>query len=517
MRTGRKDWYLAGTPTAPENPLFIFVVVYAVFILASLGTVAVNVRLNSVDGLVLAATFWSIYITLGNFSAYSARKGIIFRPGHAHFVFTAPIDPKIVLLSSAWMNYLTSLIIWLLFALGGVTVFQVGLWRTVLLFLFGWGLETLLEISVMIFLYANDRLPEKLIRAVCIGIRVFLVAFTLLIVFYLKLYGLSVETVVSFAAWPGLQMIPVIGWQVAAYRMILLGPDTLNIICGCLYLITVILATIGAYKMRCNGGYYEEAAKFADDYAEMKKRRKNGEAMAGIGGKKKKFRTVREQITGKGAKALFYRQFLEYRKEKYFIFSKTTLISLVLAVVLSFTLRDTAEETGNMRFYLLGIVAYVSLVMSGYIGKWENELKSPYLYLIPDTPGRKLWYSTLMEYVKALADGCVICIPVGIAWKVDGVSILFCIAVFTVLQANKIYAKVITRCIAGEIFKENGQNIIRMLIQTAVLGMGALAALFAGMFLDMDFIFPILLIYSIIVTGAMGLLASLRFETMEQL
>ena len=33
----------------------------------------------------------------------------------------------------------------------------------------------------------------------------------------------------------------------------------------------------------------------------------------------------------------------------------------------------------------------------------------------------------------------------------------------------------------------------------------------------MDFVFPIVLIYSMMVTVAMGVLASLRFDTMEQL
>ena len=38
-----------------------------------------------------------------------------------------------------------------------------------------------------------------------------------------------------------------------------------------------------------------------------------------------------------------------------------------------------------------------------------------------------------------------------------------------------------------------------------------------GVFINIDFIFPIVLIYSMMVTVAMGILASLRFDTMEQL
>ena len=50
-----------------------------------------------------------------------------------------------------------------------------------------------------------------------------------------------------------------------------------------------------------------------------------------------------------------------------------------------------------------------------------------------------------------------------------------------------------------------------------VLGMGAMVAVLVGIFVNVNLIFPILLIYSIMVTVAVGLLASLRFGSMEQL
>ena len=83
----------------------------------------------------------SIYLTLGNFMAYSSRKGILFRTAHAHFVFTAPIDPKLVLVNGGWMNYIMYVAIWIVIAVGGVTVFQVELWRMFFLLLAGLVLE----------------------------------------------------------------------------------------------------------------------------------------------------------------------------------------------------------------------------------------------------------------------------------------------------------------------------------------------------------------------------------------
>ena len=495
----------------------IFGVVYGVFIIFSLGIMAIGVHIDSAKGLLAILTVWSIYEIFGNFLGYSSRKGIIFRPGHAHFVFTAPIDPKLVLISSAWMNYLLSIIVWILIGIGSMTVFRIPVLSAVVILLAGCVLELAFEVSVMIFLYTNDRVPEKVMKGIRMGIKIFLIACALAVILYFRKNGLTLDSVWTLLDMPGLQMIPALGWQIAIYRLILLGPTTLNVICSLLYLVMVAVSVMAAIRMKCDGGYYEEAAKFADDYADLKKRQKNGEMVFGLSGKKRSFRRVREKIGGKGAQAIFYRQLLEYKKERFFIFDKITLISLILAFIFSYGLSDSAADSGAGQLFLLGVVAYVSLVMSGYLGKWESELKNPYLFLVPDTPLRKMWYATLMEHIKAFVNGCIICIPIGIFWHVNPVEIIFCILIYVVIQADRLYTTVLAQCLLGDVFGKTGQNVLRMFIQIALLGVGAAVAVIVGIFVNMDFIFPIVLIYSMMVTVAMGVLASLRFDTMEQL
>ncbi|MBS5389151.1 MAG: putative ABC exporter domain-containing protein [Clostridiales bacterium] len=496
---------------------FIFGIAYGVFLFAMLAGLAVGVRFNSSSGLVIIMTLWAIYITLSNFMMYSSRKGVIFRPAHTHFVFTAPINPKLILLHGAWMNYVFSVIVWIILAVAGLTVFQVETWKVGLFFLAGCVLEIVLEVSVMVTIYANDRLPEKLMKGICTGIKILLIAITIAIVLYFRKEGISMESARAFIDWKGLQIFPVVGWSIAVYRLILLGPDTLNIVCSILYLLTVFLMTGLAVKMDCGGGYYEDAAKFADDYADMKKRKKNGEMVMGIEKKKKKFRKISETIQASGAKAIFYRQLLEYKKEKYFIFSKMSAFCLFFGVFFAYAMRKNAIESGYPQMFLLGTVAYISLVMTGYLGKWENELKTPYLFMIPDSAFKKLWYSTLIEHIKALVDGSLLCIPMGFFWKIQPLYVILCILIYTALQANRMYTKVIAQCLVGDVLGKTGQNLVRACIQMTVLGMGAMVAVLVGIFVNVNLIFPILLIYSIMVTVAVGLLASLRFGSMEQL
>ena len=57
--------------------IFVFGVAYAIFIIMALASFASMIRLDSVQGLVIIMTVWSIYITLADFMTYSGRKGIL--------------------------------------------------------------------------------------------------------------------------------------------------------------------------------------------------------------------------------------------------------------------------------------------------------------------------------------------------------------------------------------------------------------------------------------------------------
>lgn len=496
--------------------LIIALILYAIFIIVTMGSLISKVHFDSIKGLVVIITMWTLLTFLMNFAGYSSRRGVLFRPSHTHFIFPAPISPKLILLHGAWMNYVLSVCVYLLFVIGGITVFGVEPWKVFLLFLVGCGMEILLETSVMVLLYTSDRFSIKAMKSIGKAIMVFLIAVVIFIVLYFRKYGLTLESASVFVDWKGLQMIPVVGWNIAVYRMIFLGPDTLNVICSVLYFLSVALIFFAAWRMKCTGGYYEDAAKFADDYAEMKKKKANGEMVMGIGSKKKKFRRVHESIKATGAKAIFHRQLLEYKKEKYFIFSKLTLLFLVIAVVASKMMYDSVMKSGMAQAVMAGIILYATLVISSYVGKWEEELKSPYLYLIPDSPIKKLWYATLMEHFKALIDGCVFCIPFGVVWGIEPVQVVLAIITFTVLQANKIYTMILVQCILGDSLGKKGQNLVRTVIQMFILGTGGAVLGVVAAFINVDLVFPIVLIYSMIITVIIGLVASIRFYSMEQ-
>lgn len=497
----------------PVTYLYIlFGIFYACLFVFGIGAIVSKVKFNSPVGLVALMTVWTFYSLPGNFVSYANRKGIIFRPSQSQFVFTAPIHPKLVLLDSSMLNMFTSLVVSILLCICGVWVFHVPFYRVLLFFLVCFVLEIVLEYSVILILYGSDRFAEGRFKTWGRIIKGILLVSVLLLVLYFREEGLTIESVTRLMDNPVLRMIPVVGWNVCAFRWILLGTDIYNVIGTVLYLLTVAGVTLAAWKMKNTGAYYEDAAKYADDYLEYRNRNKRGEAAFSVGGRKK-FREAKVHFRG-GARAIFYRQLLEYKKEKFFIFNYMTLICAGLSVLLSYTWKY--PKTGLPGLYLLGILAYIAFLTSGYTGKWDKELKNPYLFLIPDTPFKKMWNATKMDHIKAFVDGAIMSVIIGIAWKIPVWQILMCTLIYVLMQACKLYMKVLTLLILGDTMGKTGRDILRVFIQSAALGVGLLLAVVCAVLFSQEVVFVILFVYSIAAAAGVAALASMKFQVLEQ-
>ena len=493
--------------------LSIVLAAYFIFLITVAVTALVKANFQTPYWLLAALTVWGLYNFFINFATYAKRKGVIFYPSHAHFIFTAPIRPKIILLYGAGYNFLMTLIVSMAFVLAAILGFHLPLWKIVSLFIVLAGVESVLEGSIIIVLYANERFSQKTTVMLARTIYVLLAGITLFGIWYFRTKGFSLESIINLIDFPGLQMLPIIGWNIAVFRLILLGPTMLNLVCSGLYLLTVIAMAVVAVKMKCNGGYYEDAAKFADDYAEMKARKNNGEMVMSIG-KKKKFKRASVEYKASGAKAIFYRQLLEYKKEKWFIFSYMTLFCIG-ADILFLKVIDVSEF-GSKSAVLLGIVAYLAILTGGYLGKWDKELKNPYLFLLPDSPAKKMWYATVMEHVKAAIDGAILVLPLGIAWKVHPLHMVSCWLIYVLLQAIKLYTKVLIDSFLRNSLGETVKQLVRLGVQGGIIGIGVLLAVVAVVLQNFNFAFFVILIYGMIMAVVIGLLTVSRFAIMEQ-
>ena len=99
---------------------------------------------TSPRSLVTILTVGAVFTFFSNFVTYAKKKGIIFKPSHSHFIFTAPIDPKVILLMGAMKNYLMSAGIALLVLFAELYIFRIGFFKACFLSIVCFLLETIL-------------------------------------------------------------------------------------------------------------------------------------------------------------------------------------------------------------------------------------------------------------------------------------------------------------------------------------------------------------------------------------
>lgn len=269
---------------------------------------------------------------------------------------------------------------------------------------------------------------------------------------------------------------------------------------------TVALLFLYAWRMECTGEYYEDAMKFAEDYALRRQKAKKGEMTIGI---KKKFRKAHVEYKGTYAKAIFYRQLLEYKKNRFFIFGWNSLFFLGMGVLIAFlaVMTDMMEEFGEAKVFVLpAVIAYIVLIFSGYATKWAKELENPYTYLIPDSGIKKLWYSTKIEHFRAIVDGCLITLPAAVAMKLDPVITLLTILLYVCLNANKLYLNMLSDALLGSVLGNTGKTLLRSLLQGIAMLAAIVLAVVCGIFVGIDagFVAMILMTLAITLGAAIG-------------
>ena len=498
----------------PVTYLYIALgVFYVAGILAAFASLAAAGGIAHKEGIVYVMTVWLYFIFCSNFLSYAKLKGVIFRPSHAHFIFTAPISSKLVLLHGAILNYTVSFVADLLFSVAAVTVFHVEPARGVLLFVFCFVFETVFETSLMVFLSSGEERFRGLIRLLRLLILALVAAVASVAAWYLVAGGIRVETVLSLLDSPALKLLPVAGWEVSAVSLLVTGPDLWNVIGTVLFLLACTGMFLVAWKIRCTGAYYEDAAKFADDYAELRKRNQKGESGLGFG--KKKLKKASLSGWGTGARAILSRQLLEYKKERFFIFTGFTLAALIGAVACIFFVGRPQEDLPP-ELVLMGVAVYMVFVGTGYMGKWGKELEQPYIYLIPEPAAKKLWYATCTEHLKALVDAVLFFVPVGLAWGLPIWKTGAIILSYVVLQANRLYIKVLGDSLLGDTLGTTGKQFFLLAVQGGILGIGALVSIPASYFINTNLLFLIVPIYSMMITVLIAALTVPRFECMEQ-
>lgn len=499
----------------PATYIYVaFVVLYLIFIIGSMGDLVKEFKIDTAESFATLVSCLVFYLIPGNMISYLKRKGLLFKPSDVHMVFPSPIGPKAILLLAAVKSFLMTFIIGVIFGIAGAMLFNLTIPGAILFTITFSIFENLLEGSIIVLCYGNETLSnagKKVMLGIGYGI---MLAFAVIAAAYMYKNGVHFKTLTQYINLPVVQLLPVIGWFISIIEFVVVGPTTINTIGSICYIVVVILFGIMAIKMKCTGEYYEDAIHFAEDYSLKRARAKKGEMTFGKG---KKFKAASVKYKGKGAKAIFYRQLLEYKKTRFFIFGFQTIVSAVIGIGMVIFAVISGRPNEDVRSFIIpGIMAYELFIFSGYATKWAKELENPYTFLIPDSSFKKMWYATQMEIIRAFIDGMIMAIPGGIAFGVKPVEIVLSVLFFVCVSANRLYFNMLAEVTIGRILGDAAKSVLKVLLQGIVLAVAITAAVLVGMFINVQLAFFVLILVTATLTlgGMFG--AATMFTKMEQ-
>ena len=497
-----------------------FILLYVVMIYNSFNMMIQEGSFNSSENLVTILSIAVFWLIPANLVSYAKRRGLLFRPSEVHFVFSAPVSPKMVLMFAGVKSFSVNILVGLAIAVAGALWFEASPLQALLYFLFFVVFESILEASCIIFCYGNEKLPEKFFSVLVIAMYTFMGLVVGMASYLLITREPSFGLLQNFFSMPMIQMIPVVGWNVAVTRLIFLGPDAVNITGTVLFLVSTVLMFAAAWRMQCTGDYYEDAMKFADEYQERRAKQKKGIVSVPWLEKHRKFRQASVEYKGTCAKAIYFRQMLEYKKNPTFIFGWNTLLCLGLGVLIGAVgyFNDAVSQFGPAKIFIIpGVASYVVFIFSGYATKWSRELENPYTYLIPDTPLKKVWYATKIEHIRAVVDGVLITLPGAVVFGIGPVLTVLTILLYVCLQANRLYYGMLADALIGNILGNTGRTLVKILFQGIAIGIGIVAAIVAGLLISVEAGFLVMIVVMGLLTFAGAAASSVSFTKMEVL
>ncbi len=491
-----------------------FILLYCLMVPFSVKVLVEEFDIVSPDYMAALMAIIGFMLIPSNLISYAKRKGLIFKKSEIHFMFPSPLSPKKILLYAHLKNILIMVLLNAIGAVLGGFLFQITWWKLIIFFIFSLGIQGLLEGSIMTIMYGSEKINEKSRKYIVVLAYALMGAVILAAVYTLSTKGFSLDSALGFLHSDLLQAIPIIGWYVAVIHLIFTTPTVCSVVCSIIYMVLVVVMVTIAYRMKCTGAYYEDATKFADDYAELVAKQKAG-SMQMIVGKKTKYGKADVKYKGTGAKALFYRQLLEYKKSKFFIFDGNT-VACIAGAALMIYLNFSEDGFGDVTpFIIPGVMAYLIFIFGSVPTKWTKEVKFPYTYMLPDSNFKKVFYGTLMQLLQGFVNGALLAIPLGVVLGYHPVTIVLCIITYVALVGMKLYAMTVTEIITGNVLGQVGKQLFQLLIQGIVIAFGALGGV-AGYFIAGEFgVYAGIIILLILCNLGMMLITAMNFDKVE--
>ncbi len=369
----------------------------------------------------LSAIISAILILMFSISFYTglSQGGSIFKMPDVNFIFPSPINKRSVMFFGLIQQIGASLLVgvFIMFQYTNLHInYGIGIGGLLLIFLV-YSLTVFLgQTSAMllyIFISDSDR-KRTIAKNIFIAYIIFLCGIIGFQVF--KNQDDMLNVLVSAGNGLLLRSFPFAGWMAGFAHGVFRG----EYLQAALWLGLSILAFLAMLSVmsRSNREYYEDVLASTETAFNALSTAKEGSGTAPM---PQKIKVGKSGLgKGQGASVLFFKHILEKRRSKSFILSPSEIIFALVIIVFSFFMKSSG---------IIPIIAFSSymMVFSITTGRFNLELMKPYIYLIPEPPLKKLFFSISEMFPSALLEAFIIFIPVGFILELSAFETALCV------------------------------------------------------------------------------------------
>ncbi len=350
---------------------------------------------------IIMAVYSLMFVMISKNGFYNGAS--MFTMQDVNLIFTSPLKQNTVLSFGLIQQLGRSLMlgVFILFQSGTVcTTYGVG-FSALIYILLGYGVTVFLsQITAMVIysLTSSDDKKRKAVKTVYMAIIALFVAYALYLAY--KNGGITLPNLIKATQSPASKLFPVSGMVSYAVSGAISG-SVLPVIWGLVYCVVFwVLYRIAVSLI--NSDYYEDVLKSTENAFSAIAARKEGKAAENA---PRNVKTGKTGITrGMGASVIAEKHKIENRRSRSFILSNMSLVLIAFSVVTCFIFRDEPIAVFAMGVYMMS--------MSIAAGRWAKELSYPYVYLMPESSYKKLFYMIKGEIPTIILESVLCCLPI---------------------------------------------------------------------------------------------------------
>ncbi len=431
---------------------------------------------------IMVLAFMFLYFT--NLRITVDKGSTFYRSADVNLLFTSPISPNKILIYG-FIKQLGGTLLFVIF-----TMYQIpnlknnfifkpyGVW-IIMLAVTTYALSYPLLGMLLYSWSSKDKKRAEILKKILNLVAAFIALFTLLNLYQTKNVGQSIINVFNS---PVARYFPLAGWA-GSIASAAVSEITLEFYVGIIGMFLFIAGTsIALYYLKLD--YYEDVLEGTEYMEAARKAKREGNTLTFNRKIKSK---VSQKLWGKGASVILSKQLLEYRKMSYFYIFDSTSIIIVGSAIFFKLIMPTENIGGNTSLIpILSFSVYMLLLFQAQ-GRLGTEMEKPYIFLIPDSPQKKLFFATAAEHLKNLFDGILLFVIAGILFKAEPQIIFACILTYVSFGAVFVYTDVLSRRVFGWVHSKGLLIFLKVISSLLIQVPGIIAAVIAGIYTESEF------------------------------